>query len=416
MSVLVVLIPARDRLQGAGAEGPSARPSAEFSYVLSPDGLAVGSTGRCAPSLLPRADSVIAVLADSDVSWHRITLPKAPAARLRAALVGVLEEALLDDAESMHLALPKGAVAGQLAWVAAAHKQWLAAQLGALEQAGVPVERVVPASWPDEHASGHFTEAEAATADTPPRLTFADATGVMSIQLRGGLARTLLPQWSEQQVRWSAAPVVAAAAEQWLGAPVLVMPEEQHALQSARSLWNLRQFDLAPHRRGALALRDSWRHFMSPGWRPVRWGLVSLVLLQVVGINLWSWHQRGAIEGKRQAMVELLRSAHPQVRAVLDAPVQMQRETDTLRAAAGRPGESDLEGLLSAAAMAWPEGRAPIEGLRFEPGRLTFSAADWTPSHIEQFRSQLRSGGWAVESQDGRLTLSRAAAEAGSRS
>lgn len=415
MSILVVLIPARDRLRGAGAESASVRPAAEFRYVLSADGLAVGSTGMCAPALLPRADSVIAVIADSDVSWQRITLPKAPAARLRAALVGVLEEALLDDAEQMHLAVEKGAVPGQLAWIAAAHRSWLSAQLAALEQAGVPVERVVPASWPDELPSGHFTEVPGATPETPPLLTWADATGVMSIQLRGALARTMLPQWSALSARWSATPAVATAAEQWLGSPVLVMPDEQHALQSARSLWNLRQFDLAPHRRGALALRDGWRHFMSPGWRPVRWGLVTLVLLQIVGINLWAWHQRSAMDGKRLAMVELLRSAHPQVRAVLDAPVQMQRETDTLRAAAGRPGESDLESLLAAAALAWPEGRPPVDGLRFEPGRLTFPAADWTPSQIEQFRSQLRPGGWAVESADGRLTLSRAAAD-GSRS
>ena len=95
MSILVVLIPPRPR-GGASASG-------EFSYVLSPDGLAIGAQGRCAPALLPRADSVVAVLPDCDVGWHRITLPKAPSARLRAALVGVLEEALLGFANSFGL-------------------------------------------------------------------------------------------------------------------------------------------------------------------------------------------------------------------------------------------------------------------------------------------------------------------------
>ena len=32
------------------------------------------------------------MIQEADVSWHRITLPKAPASRLRMALVGVLEE------------------------------------------------------------------------------------------------------------------------------------------------------------------------------------------------------------------------------------------------------------------------------------------------------------------------------------
>jgi general secretion pathway protein L len=103
------------------------------------------------------------------------------------------------------------------------------------------------------------------------------------------------------------------------------------------------------------------------------------------------------------------------VRVVLDAPVQMQRETDVLRAAAGRPGESDLEAMLSAAALAWPEGRPPVETLRFEPGRLTVSASGWTEEQIEQFRRELRPGGWDVESAEGRLTLSRAETVTGGR-
>ena len=86
MSTLVLLLAPRERLRAqASAAGEGARASREFSYALSADGLAVSAQGRCAAALLPKADSVIAVLADADVSWHRITLPKAPAARLRAA-------------------------------------------------------------------------------------------------------------------------------------------------------------------------------------------------------------------------------------------------------------------------------------------------------------------------------------------
>ena len=60
-------------------------------------GLSLESQGHCAAALLPRATMVVAALADADVSWHRIILPRAPAARLRAALQGVLEEAVLDE-------------------------------------------------------------------------------------------------------------------------------------------------------------------------------------------------------------------------------------------------------------------------------------------------------------------------------
>ena len=130
MSILVVQLAPRGRLRARSAAAPepaTARTSTELDYVLSRDGLAVSAQGRCAATLLPRADSVALVLADCDVSWHRITLPKAPAARLRAALVGVLEEALLDDAEQLHLALAPQAAAGQPTWVAAVDKRWLSA-------------------------------------------------------------------------------------------------------------------------------------------------------------------------------------------------------------------------------------------------------------------------------------------------
>ncbi len=416
MSILVVLIPPRPRPPAAGGElAPSSHNSGEFSYVLSPDGLAIGAQGRCAPALMPRADSVVAVLPDCDVGWHRITLPKAPAARMRAALIGVLEEALLDEPEATHLALAPGATAGQPAWVAAVNRPWLAEELAILEKANVRVERVVPSSWPDDVPMGHF--AENAEGDTPGTermsLVWSDAQGVACVRLQGSLARAMLPAQTAQPARWSATPAAAAPAERWLGAPVMVLSVEQRALQAARSLWNIRQFDLAPRHRGARALRDAWLRFLSPGWRPVRWGVIGLLLVNLAGLNLWAWHQRSAMAGKQLAMTELLRSTHPKVRVVVDAPVQMRRETEALRIAAGRPGDDDLEALLSAAASAWPMDRPPVESLRFEPGKLTLGAAGWSEAQVAQFRSQLRPAGWQVELDRGNLVVSRAAAAGG---
>ena len=48
--------------------------------------------------------------------------------------------------------------------------------------------------------------------------------------------------------------------------------------------------------------------------------------------------------------------------------------------------------------------------MRFEPGRLTLSAAGWSAEQIEQFRGTLQRGGWQVDAQDGRLVVSRARA------
>lgn len=415
MSILVVQLAPRGRLRArsAGAPVPDAsRSGAELDYVLSRDGLAVGAQGRCAASLLPRADSIALVLADSDVSWHRITLPKAPAARLRAALSGVLEEALLDDTGNVHLALAPQAAAGQPTWVAAADKRWLAAELAALEKANVFVDRVLPASWPDDPPSGHFALADEADARSLA-LHWSHADGVATLSLQGGLARALLPQPLPPGVRWSATPAAATAAERWLDAPVVVLSQAERALQATRSLWDLRQFDLARRSKGTRALRDALRGLRTPAWRPARYGLAALVLTQLLGLNLWAWHLHSSLDAKRAAQVALLQSTFPHVRAVLDAPLQMQREVALLRAAAGQPDESDLEPLLQAAAAAWPADLAAVESIRFEPGRLTLAASSWDAGRIEQFRAQLQPQGMQLDVADGRLVISRAARGAG---
>ena len=408
MSFLVILLPRRERLR-AGRGAPAETRTDEWRYVTSDDGLAVRAHGRCAAALLPKADTVIAVVADEDVALHRVTLPKAPPARLRAALGGLLEEALLDEPEATHFALAPDAAAGQPTWVATLHRPWHAAQLAALERAGVAVERVVPASWPDDPPTGHLRHADEGDVASPLVLTWADAQGVATVRLQGGLARTLLPQWQAQAARWSATPAAAAAAERWLGAAVQVVTDEQRALQATRSVWNLRQFDLAPRHRGTRALRDAWKRLRSPAWRPVRLGVAALAAVQVLGLNLWAWHQRSEIVQRQQAMVELLREAHPQVRAILDAPLQMERETAVLRAAAGRAGEGDLEALLQAAAQAWPDDRGPVDTLRFDGASLGFAAAGWSDAQVDTLRRRLAPDGWRVEAADGRLTISRAA-------
>ncbi len=188
------------------------------------------------------------------------------------------------------------------------------------------------------------------------------------------------------------------------------MTDAERALQAARSLWNLRQFDLAPQRRGMRTLRDAWRRLRSPAWRPTRVGLAALLLLHVLGLNAYAWQQRHGIAERRQAQEALLRSSFPGVRAVLDAPLQMRRETEALRAAAGRAGDDDLESLLAAAAAAWPEGQGPLHLLRFEPGRLSLAVAGWSADETAQFRDRLRAAGITTDDAEGRLVLRRTGA------
>ena len=414
MSTLVIQLPEHRRLRAGARHEPESDgwPRNDYAYVTSADGIEFEAQGEAAAALLPGRSLVIAVVQEADVSWHRIVLPKAPAARLRAALTGVIEEALLEDADSVHLAVAPLAVAGQPTWVAAIDKAWLQSELASLQKAGVFVDRVVPMSWPDDPPSGHFHALTSGDANSPRSavLTWASVDGVATVRLDGGLARALVPQPAPVATRWTASPTAAVAAEQWLGAPVNVMPTEQRLLQAGRSLWNLRQFDLARKTKGARALRDWLRRAMSPAWRPVRIGFALFVVAQIAGLNLWAWHQSGAVEARRAAIQALVKKTFPRVSdgdVQRDAAAVMLREAQSLRTLAGKAGDADLEPMLQAAAAAWPGERPPVENLRFEPGKMTLAASGWSDAQIEQFRGVLRPAGFQVEAGEGRIVVSR---------
>lgn len=110
-------------------------------------------------ALLPRPqrrEEVVALLPAAALSWHRISLPAGlgrSGARLQAALVGLLEDRLLQDPTQLHLALPAHWAAGEPTWVAACDKAWLHAHLQALDEAGLSVQRIVPELAPAPQVS-----------------------------------------------------------------------------------------------------------------------------------------------------------------------------------------------------------------------------------------------------------------------
>lgn len=435
MSLLLIEIPPRQRpgarndaLGGGPGVGAGNAASAvnEWSYVWSADGKNATRTGRVATALLPKADTVVAVVPSGELSWHALTLPRAPASRMRAVLDGLLEEVLLEDTANVHFALPPKSNVAAASWVAVTDKAWLAAMLTELESASGVVDRVVPEVTPDiatnitsdtrpeasteRVASGHFHSSAGTGDDGPVWLTLASGDGVCQVALHGSLPRALHGGLLAHHgsIVWTASPAAAVAAERWLGANVSVQSEAERLMLAATTDWNLRQFDLAPSHRGMLALRDVWRRFLGPAWRPVRWGLAALVVLNIVGLNIWAWEQNSLLVNKRQAMAEVLRNTHPQVRAVLDAPVQMQRETELLRAASGKLGDGDLEVLLGATANAWPEGMPPLQNLRFENARLTMVNVAFTPAQLAPLRERLLATGFDAHMSEGRVTVARA--------
>jgi len=404
MSTLIILLAAQPRLAAPTTAGHVA--PAEFDYVLSTDGTRVTEHGRAAPAALPRAAQVVAVLRPGDVAFQRVAIPKAPAARMRAALTGVMEEGLLEDEDEVHLALAPDAKPGGEHWVAVVNKPWLRAQLAALEAGNVALDRAVPSWWPDQGIAGHtFREGGP---DEPAQLAWRDDAGVLCVPLVSPVARALLTALPEDTlVRWTATPETALDASEFVGMPVASVTDEEQGLRAARSGWNLLQFELAPQRRGVKLVRDLAARFaFDPAWRVTRLGLVALVAVTLLGLNIRAFQERHRIAQKKTALAAEVAVAFPNIKTLYDPAAQAQREIDTLRAAAGKPGDGDIETLLQAAESAWPQSHSPVESLKFEPGRLTLPALGWTPQEIERFTTQLRAANVDVQSGNGKLVLS----------
>jgi general secretion pathway protein L len=343
MSKLIVSLP-YPSLAGNG--------NTSYNYVLSNDAQNRGKSGISTLSELPKADATILVVPARALSWHQVDLPKVPKTRLRAALDGLLEERLLDDTSAMAFALSPEAQTGKAAvgaWVAACDKAWLNSAVQAFDAAGCRITQVVPEFWPQ-------TEPQIVASGTPEEawITRADAQGVMTVPLRAGdtsgvLGALLANFPSETPVL--AEPAVVALAEEALSHKVALRQHSEGLLHSATSLWELAQFEqsLSGDSQGVKSVLRQWQNFwQSPAWRPVRWGLAALLLANIVGLNVWAWQQQSSLTAKRTLMNNILTQTFPNVKTVVDAPLQMNRELIALRQSTGANTAQNFESLLSA--------------------------------------------------------------------
>lgn len=398
MSLLILTLPLA---KAAGAP--------EYRYTLSPDGAQVAQHGSASAALLPAtgraAGELVALVPAQALSWQQVQLPPGVAPggpRMRAVLEGLLEDLLLDDPTQLHFALAPGAAAGGNCWVAVCDREWLRSALQALESAGRPVSRVVPEFAPGSdapalHAIGTAGNAQLVLTGLPP------AGAVAAVPLSPA-ALTLLPHTPDgiDALLATAEPAVAALAEQLLGHPVALQSASERALQAARGQWDLAQFDLASSGR-TRALRKArgllGALLQAPQWRAARWAAALLVLTQVVGLNAWAWKERNTLEIKRTAIRSTLTTSFPQVKVVVDAPLQMERELALLRQASGALAPTDLEPMLAAAGSALGA-QGGASAIDFTPGALRLGGLTLAPDAIAAAASALQPYSYQL-TQDG---------------
>lgn len=403
MSTLLIQLPAE-----------LAHSAAEYLYIVSDDGQSAERSGQASATLLPasgRTNQVTAVIPVSRLSWHSITLPpglnvqsRRQQARVRAALEGLLEEKLLDDASTLHLALDS-APEGQSYWVAACDKPWLQSHLQLLESSGHAANRLVPEQWPSASAQlllwGDNGNAQLSVTGLDGRGSLA----TLPLRADASLLQLLLSRLPAD-LPVLAEPQLARAAEA-LQRPVNIFTAAQRLLQSASYTGDLAQFDLdlGGSTRARRRLLDAWQSVAkAPQWRAARWAAGIAIVAQLIGMNAWAFKENRAIAQRQQQAKQVLQTTFPHVPVIVDAPVQMQRELDVLRSNSGALSAADLEALLAASATISSMPNA--KSLEYQDKQLRITGLDLNPEALSDAQQSLEASGYQLQREGADLILS----------
>jgi general secretion pathway protein L len=431
MSALIVYLHAPTGVTAAATE---------YRFAQSRDGQSVSAQGRVPASALPRlgvALDVVAIVPSEWLSWHAVDLPKGSqaggATRLRAVLDGLLEDRVLDDTSSLHFAVGPAASAGgtgegTAVWVAACDKALLKAALAPLEAAGRPVSRIVPEFAPLDAAT---SRSGGASSEGASRTVYAvgepgdawlvdvHSQGVTRLPLQPVVVQQWLNQTRAQDTHAReifAEPAVSALAGELLNQSVQLQQAPQRWLLALQSPWDLAQFDLSNsgRLRAFKKLGDAWANLChAPRWRAARWGVGLALAANVVGLNAWAWKEHAALTQQRKDVQSVLTQTFPQVKVVVDAPIQMGRELALLRQSTGAPAPRDLENLLSAVGQASAAvGKLDVATLDYAEGELRLRTKGLTEEQVTILQASLSGLGYGGRMAQDTLTVAPAATPA----
>ncbi|WP_395060906.1 type II secretion system protein GspL [Paraburkholderia silvatlantica] len=415
MSTLIVLMPPRDpAVHSQEWQLP------ELPFVLLDKTGNTQRAGRSALGLLPKASATVLMIAARDLLTLAATVPPLKGPRLRQALPNVVEDHLIQDAQTCHLALDPKRLADGRQVVAAIDRGWFRFLLEGFTAAGhrnlraVPVARCLPAAQtaeavqeaqevqvtepaepgaaPDAAAPGKpatepATEPVTAcvlghvVATAPallPGVALEPAAATAQAALELAIVRGALAEGFAVPAASIAATVTALAGGAPVSAYVLTnLPGEPVSAAAraslAAALPGAQTLTFEALARRALACRFDLCQFefAAQPWRldratlrrlrvPIVLVAASLVVA-VVGANI-QWlmmaRQRDAISAQ---MTELLLNAFPKTTVVLDPAGQMARQLQQLRLAAGEPSPDDFLALSDGLARSL--GPVPANGI-----------------------------------------------------
>ncbi|WP_321785822.1 type II secretion system protein GspL [Paraburkholderia sp. J94] len=419
MSTLIVLMPPRDpAVHSQEWQLP------ELPFLLLDKAGNTQRAGRSALGLLPKAPATVLLIAARDLLTVSATVPPLKGPRLRQALPNVVEDHLIQDPQTCHLALDPARQPDGRQTVAAIDRGWFRFLVEGFTGAGhrnvraVPVARCLPAAQSvvaeaataDAEASG---AAESARDGAPTSAAASAAAGVApaitpvtacvfgpvmstaptllpdvalpasaSLGASGLLELAIVRGAAAEGFAVPAASVAATVAALAGDAPVTryvltgLPGEPASAASKAAALAAFPgaqplAFETLAKRALASKFDLCQFEFAAQPWRldratlrrlrvPIALVVASLVVA-IVGANV-QWLMLSRQQDAMSAqMTELLLNAFPKTTVVLDPAGQMARQLSQLRVAAGEPSPDDF--LALADGLARSLGPVPVNAI-----------------------------------------------------
>jgi len=383
-------------------------------WVLCDEKGALLQSGIATLATLPKGHECVAIVAADRVLSIAATLPPGGRRRWQAVLPYVAEEYTLADPEENHV-VPGIALTDGRRMFAVVDRSWLTRIVDSANSAKLSMRRMVTETFLPALASDGWTlvwdgnsgfvktgdasgtALDIGDANTPPlalRLSLDTAPQVpkkIDIRFTQDIAaeQRKMPQWPDLQV-----PLVAAADWDWRRAAI---PEDALNL-----LWG----DFAPRAK----IQEWW-----PKLRPAAYLLLAVLAIEIAGSNIeWAL----LVNEKSQLtknMQRTFRATFGDAVALVNAPLQMQRNLAELRHAAGLPDAGDFLPLLNLASnslAALPAGS--VMAMHYEAGRLDIDIQLARKADFASLKQSMQSSGLGVRigeirdlgnGADARLTL-----------
>jgi general secretion pathway protein L len=130
--------------------------------------------------------------------------------------------------------------------------------------------------------------------------------------------------------------------------------------------------------------------------------------VNLLGLNALAWVDQYQLATKKKAMQSVLTGSFPNVKTVIDAPVQMAREVRLLEQARAAASAVDLDVMLGVLSRTLPAGQT-LQGLNYANGQLRVSGLELSPDEARALTTSLQTQGYNA-SRDGVTWLMQPAA------